>query len=135
MEFPGKGPYRKECGPTSYPTTIMSEKLNQCCNRLKQELQTAEAHLKQAGDHLATVTETEVDALETRLKTAVAKCEAKREQATQAGQRLKQLMEEAKQNALAPLEDWKTDREIAKLEKHAVRTARGATAHTGQPSP
>ena len=50
---------------------------------------------------------------------ALAKCDAKREEAGQAGQRLRQYLVEKKDELIAKYEDWKTDREIAKLEKHA----------------
>ena len=99
----------------------MNDKLNQCCKRLQQELKAAETCLEQTGSHLAVATETGGDALEARLKSALAKCDEKREHATQAGQRVKQFIAEAKQNAVARFEDWKTDREIAKIEKDADR--------------
>jgi len=57
--------------------------------------------------------------LEIRLKAALTKCAAQREQANHAGHRIKQFIEEAKQTAVARFEDWKTNREIAKIEKHA----------------
>ena len=79
----------------------------------------AEANLQQAGHHVAAATEDGVDALESRLKDAVAKCDAKREPATQAGQRIKQFLEETKDNAVARFEDWKTNREIEQIENHA----------------
>ena len=47
------------------------------------------------------------------------KWEAKREHAAQAGQRLKQSMEETGKNAVSKYEDWKTDRKISKIEKDA----------------
>jgi hypothetical protein len=97
----------------------MSDRLDQCCNRLKAEINTAETCLAQAGHHVSSAAEAGVDALETRLKDALAKCEARREQAAQSGQRIKQFIEEAKHNAVARFEEWKTNREIAKIEKHA----------------
>jgi len=97
----------------------MSDKLEQCCNRLMAEINTAETCLAQAGHHVSSAAEAGVDALEARLKEALAKCEAKREQATLSGHRIKQFIEEAKQNAVAKFEEWKTNREIAKIEKHA----------------
>lgn len=100
-------------------TKSMSEKLNQCCHRFKEEIMTAETALERVGRHLASATATEVDALENRLKEAMSKCEAKREQATQAGQRIKQFLEETKNDVVTKFEDWKTDREIDKIEKHA----------------
>ena len=99
----------------------MSEKLHQCCDRLKAEIKTIEHGLEQAGHHLTSATETSVGDLETRLKSAMEKCEAKREHATQAGHRIRQFLEEAKAGAVSKFEDWKTDREISKIEKHADR--------------
>ena len=99
----------------------MSEKLNQCCERLKAEIKTAESSIEQASHHLASATEQGVDALEVRLNETVAKCDEKREYATAAAGRLKQFIEEKKSDALTKLEDWKTDREISKIEKHADR--------------
>lgn len=97
----------------------MSEKLNQCCNRFKEEIKTAETHLKHAGDHVVSATESGVDALEVRLKEAVTQCDAKRDHAAQAGERVKQFLEETKDNAVSIFEEWKTNREISKIEKHA----------------
>ena len=58
-------------------------------------------------------------ALEVRGKEALAKCEAKREEATEAGERIKHFIEETKNMAVTKYEDWKTDREIDKIENHA----------------
>ena len=37
----------------------------------------------------------------------------------QSGHRINQFIEEAKHNAVARFEEWKTNHEIAKIEKHA----------------
>jgi len=97
----------------------MNDKLTQCCRRLTEEVKAAEACLSGVGQHLASATEEEVDALETRLKSAHARCEAKRDQAKTAGERVRQFLEEKKSEVVSRYEDWKTDREIGKLEKHA----------------
>jgi hypothetical protein len=97
----------------------MSEKLDQCCKRFKEEIRTAETHLEQVGRHVESATEHGVDALELRLKEAEAKCDASRDHASQAGLRIKQFLEEKKEGAISWLENWKTDRDISKLEKHA----------------
>ena len=47
------------------------------------------------------------------------KREAKREQAAHAGHRIKKFLEESKENVVTKFEDWKTDREIEKIEKDA----------------
>ena len=99
----------------------MNEKLEQCCNRLKEEIKTVEASLTQAGHHLSSATETKVDALEAGLNESLTKWEAKREHAAEAGHRVREYMEEVKDNAVSKFEDWKTDREISKIEKDADR--------------
>ena len=97
----------------------MSTKLSQSCDRLKEEIKTAETSLGDMSGHLASATEEKLEGLEARLRNAVSKCEAKREQAMSAGQRFRQFLERKKDEAISKYEDWKTDREIEKLEKHA----------------
>lgn len=97
----------------------MSEELEQCCNRLNEELNRAEGCLADLRHHLTTAVEEKVEGLEARYKNALAKCDAKREQATQAGERLRQFLENKKNEVVLKYEDWKTSREIEKLEKHA----------------
>jgi len=97
----------------------MNTKLNQCCDRLKAEIQTAETSLVDMNKHLASATEAKIEALEDRCKSALAKCEAKREDAMNAGQKFRQYLQEKKAEVISKYEDWKTDREIGKLEKHA----------------
>ena len=97
----------------------MNRRLNQCCDRLKAEIKTAETSLADMSGHLASATEEKLEGMESRWKNALAKCEAKREQATNAGQRFRLFLEEKKAEVISKYEDWKTDREIEKLEKHA----------------
>jgi hypothetical protein len=97
----------------------MNDKLNQCCRRLTEEVKTAETCLSDVGQHLAATAEENVEALEARLKNALARCEAKRDQAKTAGERVRQFLEQKKSEVVSKYEDWKTDREIEKLEKHA----------------
>jgi flagellar biosynthesis chaperone FliJ len=97
----------------------MNEKLDKCCSRLKEEINTVELGIAKVGHHLSSAANKGVDTLEADLKKATANCEAKREQAEHAGQRIRQFIEEAKKNTVAKLEEWKTDRKIEKIEKHA----------------
>lgn len=97
----------------------MNERLNQCCRRLTAEIKTAETCLSDVGRHLASAAEEEVEALEARLTNALAKCDATRDQAKTAGERVRQFLEQKKSEVVSKYEDWKTDREIDKLEKHA----------------
>jgi hypothetical protein len=105
---------------------IMSDKLNQYCKRFEEEIRTAEAHLEQVGSHVESATEHGVDALELRLKEAEAKCDASREHASQAGLRIKHFLEEKKEATVSKFEDWKTNRDITKLEKHADKSEQQA---------
>jgi hypothetical protein len=97
----------------------MNEKLKQCCHRLKEEMKTAESCLADVGEHLAAVTDEKVEGLETRWKKSLTKCEAKRAQARGASERVRQFLQEGAAEVASKYEDWKTDREIQKLEKHA----------------
>ena len=97
----------------------MSGKLNQCCNRLREEMKTAESCLADIGQHLTAAADEKVEGLETRWKNALAKCDAKREQAKGASERVRQFLQEKSAEVVSKYEDWKTDREIEKLEKHA----------------
>jgi hypothetical protein len=104
----------------------MSDKLDQYIKRFRERISTAEAHLKEVAGHVESATEHGVDTLEVHLKEAEAKCDASREQASQAGLRLKQFLEEKKESSVSKFEDWKTDRDISKLEKHADKSEQQA---------
>jgi hypothetical protein len=97
----------------------MNNKLEQCINRVQDEIKTIETSLADAGNHLTTAVEQKAEDLEAGWKSALVKCDAKREEAGQAAQRLRQYLEEKKDELISKYEDWKTDREIAKLEQHA----------------
>jgi hypothetical protein len=97
----------------------MNNKMEQAIDRLKDEIKVVETCLANTSDHLTSAIGESVEGLETRWKNALAKCEAKREQAEEAGQRLGQFLEEKKDELISKYEDWKTDREIEKLEKLA----------------
>ena len=98
---------------------FMNNKLEQCINRVQDEIKTIETSLADTSNHLTTAVEQKVEGLEAGWKNALAKCDAKREQAGQAEQRLREFLEEKKDELVSKFEDWKTDREIEKLEKHA----------------
>jgi hypothetical protein len=99
----------------------MSNKLDQCCERFKKEIKLVEAHLGQVSHHVESAAEHGVDALEGRLKEAKAKCEISRRNADEAAGRIKEFLEEKIDSAVTKLEEWKTDRDIEKVEKRADR--------------
>jgi hypothetical protein len=98
---------------------FMNNKLEQCINRVQDEIKTIETSLADTSNHLTTAVEQKAESLEAGWKNALAKCDAKREEAGQAGQRLRQFLEEKKDELISKYENWKIDREIEKLEKHA----------------
>lgn len=100
-------------------TFAMNNKLEQCIERLKNEVKTVETGLTDTSRHLTTAVEEKVDALDARWKNALAKYEARREEAGQAGHRLREFLEKKKDELVTRYEDWKADHEIGKLEKHA----------------
>lgn len=104
----------------------MNEQFEQFRKSLEGEIKAAEASLTQAVHHLTTSSETGLTTLESGLKETLAKCEAKRGQAESAGHRIKQFIEESTTQAISKYEDWKTDREIGKLEKHAEKSEQQA---------
>lgn len=94
-------------------------KLEQGIDRLKQEVQAAECSLVATGQHLASAVEEKVDALDLRLKNALGKYEAKLDGVRHAGHSLRDFVEKKRSELTARFEDWKTDREIGKIEKRA----------------
>lgn len=90
-------------------------------HRIRAEIEAAETSLTQARHHLKSAAESGRESLELVLDDARARYDAKREEAGHAGQRIKQWLEETKDHAIGKIEDWKTDREIDKIEKDADR--------------
>jgi hypothetical protein len=99
----------------------MNDKLEQCCKSFTKEIKAAEAHLDEVSRHVEMVSKNGLEDVEVRLKEAEEKCEASRKRAGEAGQHLKQLVEEKIGSAVSRLEDWKIDRDIAKVEARADR--------------
>lgn len=104
----------------------MSHPLEHFRKKIGEEIKVAEASLAKAVQHLTSLTESGVEAIENQLGETMLKCEAKRDQAEQAGQRIKLFLEEKTAHAVVKYEEWKTDHEIEKLEKHADKRERQA---------
>lgn len=90
-------------------------------HRIEAEIEAAESSLAKARHQLQSAADSGKESLELTLHDARARHEAKREEASHAGQRIKQWLEETKDHAIEKIEDWKTDREIDKIEKDADR--------------
>ena len=97
----------------------MSDQMEHSRERLQAGIRTAEVHLKDASSHVESAVEHGIEVLDQQCTEALAKCDASRAKADEAGVRMKHFLAEAKDQAIAKFEDWKTDRDIAKIEKHA----------------
>jgi hypothetical protein len=87
--------------------------------RFEEHLKSAETYLAETKGHLAASVKESVGDLEARGKHALARLEMQREQAASARQKALHYLEEKKDELIAKFEDWRTDREIEKLEKAA----------------
>ena len=99
----------------------MNEKLKQYCDRLQDEVKTAEASLARVGQHLINPELTPLADWKASLQEATTECKAKREQAQQAAQRVKVWFEEMENRAATPLDESNLDREAINAENRADR--------------
>jgi len=99
----------------------MNDEMKQYCDRLQQELKLAETRLARVGQHLVSAELTPLAHWKALLQEAMTECAAKREQAQQAGQRVKVWMEEMEKKAEAPFDDSNLDGEVTKAENQADR--------------
>ena len=99
----------------------MDDKLKQYCDRLQEEVKIAEMGLARVGQHLVSPELTPLADWRTLLQEATTQCAAKREQAQQAGQRVKVWMEGLEKGARAPFDDSNLDGEVIKAENQADR--------------
>lgn len=97
----------------------MTERFSQLYRQIKEQVTEAENCLKDLVHHLKSPHESSPKEFDHHLKTINERCHASCEQAVEAGHRLKHFIEEAKTEAIAHFEDWKTDRAIAHLEAQA----------------
>lgn len=97
----------------------MSHKLDQSVVRLGEYLESAESYLIETKEHLSAAMRESVEELEVKGKNALARLEAKRAQATSAQEKVLHFLERKKEALVAKFEDWRTDREIEKLEAAA----------------
>jgi hypothetical protein len=99
----------------------MDDKLKQYSDRLQEEVKIAETCLARVGKHLVSPELTPLANWKTLLQKATTESTAKREQAQQAGQRVKVWMEEMENEARTPFDYSNLDREVVKAENQAVR--------------
>ena len=99
----------------------MNEKLKQYCDRLQEEVKTAETCLARVGQHLADPELTPLADWKALLQTATTDYRAKREQAQQAAQRVKVWFEKMENGAAVPLDESNLGGEAIKTDSQADR--------------
>ena len=104
----------------------MTERFSQLYRQIKEQVTGAENCLTDLSGHLKSPHESSPKEFDLHLKTINERCHASCEQAVEAGHRLKHFIEEAKTEAVAHFDDWKTDRAIAHLEAQADKKERHA---------
>jgi hypothetical protein len=97
----------------------MDDKLEQYCDRLREEVKIAETLLARVGQHLVSPELTPLADWKSLLNAATTTCKANREQAQQAGQRVKPWMEELEKGARTRFDDSNLDGEVTKAENQA----------------
>jgi len=97
----------------------MTEKMKNSCDRLKNEINHIEDHLSQVSNQVKSAAETELKILDANLDNARQKLEVKQEQASDAVQRIKEIIKDKKNDVITKVEDWKLDHDIEKIEKQA----------------
>lgn len=100
---------------------MMNDELKPYCDRLQEGIKIAETGLARVGQHLVSPELTPLAAWKTLFQEAMAQCEAKREPAQQAGQRVKVWLEEVEKTAGTPLDESDLDGAIVKAENQADR--------------
>ena len=99
----------------------MNEKLKQYCDRLQEEVKTAETRLTRVGQHLVSPELTPLADWKASLQEATTEWTAKREQAQQAAQRVRVWLEETENKAAAPLDESNLGGEAIRAENEADR--------------
>jgi hypothetical protein len=99
----------------------MNDKLKQYCDRVQEQVKSAETCLARVSQHLADPELTPLTDWKALLQTATTDYRAKREHAQQAAQRVKVWVEEMETRAGASFDDSNLEREAAKAESQADR--------------
>ena len=86
--------------------------------------------LKSAKDHLENFKKDTEAAVQTKIKAAKEALEEKKQEAEAAKKRLEEFVEDKKAETQAAVAEWKTNRDLKKLEKRAERAQKRAEGFT-----
>jgi predicted nucleic acid-binding Zn-ribbon protein len=99
----------------------MSEKVDKFCDGLKASLNKVEAQINEVKSNLSFAAKEGKDVVNAKLAKAKADVEAKKQEVAAAKARFDQQVEDKKAETSSKIEEWKTNREIAKLEHRAEK--------------
>ena len=94
----------------------MSEKINQFCENLKVQLNSVESYLNQVGENIKAAPGQAADAVQATIATAKQQHAANMQKVADAKAKLEERIQAKKEEVEADIAEWKTNREINKLE-------------------
>jgi chromosome segregation ATPase len=97
----------------------MSEKIDQFCEGLRNQLTKVETSLNKVGESIKAAPQQASDAVKSSLAAAKAKHEANMQSLHEAKAKMEERLHEKKEEVDSQIAEWKTNREIHKLEKRA----------------
>ena len=106
----------------------MSEKIDQFCNSLREQLTKVESQLNQVGESIRAAPQEAEAAIHSKLKAAQAVHEGNKQKVTEAKTKIADYVEAKKKEVESEVQQWKTNREIKKLDHRADKAESYAVA-------
>ena len=97
----------------------MSEKIDQFCENLRVQLTNIESHLAKVGESIKSAPQEAQAAIQAKIDGAKAQHEQNMQKISDARAKLEERAQEKKADIEAQIQEWKTNREISKLESRA----------------
>ena len=97
----------------------MSEKIDQFCENLRVQLTNVESYLAKVGESIKSAPQEAQAAIQAKIDGAKAQHEQNMQKISDAGAKLEERAQEKKSEIEAQIQEWKTNREISKLESRA----------------
>ena len=106
----------------------MSEKIDQFCEGLRVQLTKVEKHLGKVGESIKAAPQQAADAVRSSIDAAKTQHEQNMQSIAGAKAKLEERMQTKKEEVESEIAEWKTNREIHKLEKRADKAEDYAVA-------
>ena len=97
----------------------MSERIDQFCENLRVQLTNVESHLAKVGESIKSAPQQAQAAIQTKIDGAKAQHEQNMQKLSDAKAKLEERVQEKKSEVEGQIQEWKTNREISKLERRA----------------